>query len=245
VEAALISCYSRNLMPYGKDRPELLEASVKVLALYPKEPAVMNVLLLAILDVFSDQIYWERLRNPQLVLDEGQLIKAKAGDIQVKGKKASDWVDFGITAMNLCAGKAVASAAFGTALPKKYIDCDSADFVGISLDPAGPWARDPAEAWFIMEFQRVDAPDLQCTLNYEGVTYAYSYPGQYQFVFTFKNIHTLQVASKKTFLSTPPVCGFRTCTLNKANKTASYIGGEGGMAAYMDELNQWMKDGVR
>jgi hypothetical protein len=205
----------------------------------------MDILLQATLVVFSDMIYWERSGNPQLVLDVGQLIKAKTEDMQVKGQKVSDWVDFGIASMNLCAGKAIATTEFGIALPKKYIFCDTPNFVPITHDSSELNARNANEAWFIIEEQTIDSPDLQCTVNYQGITYAYSYRGQYKDIWTIKNIHTLQVVSKKTYVSKAPVCGFMSCSLNQTSKTASCIGGEGGMAGYADELEQWIKNVVR
>ncbi len=247
VEAVLFDCASTNALRYSNilssDYPSgTIETSLELLSLYPNEPALMEILVPPILGAYSHLIYQEGWRNPQLVLDTGLLIKTRAGDFQAQGMKISDWVDFAITQMKLCDGETAASADYGTALPKKYISCDGPDYVGISQDPAGPLARNPAEAWFILEYQLIESPDLQCTLTYEGITYSYSYRGQYQVVWTLKNIHTLQAVSQRTYSSTAPYCGFRQCSLDKANRTAACQGGEGYGPAYVDDFDQWITD---
>jgi hypothetical protein len=242
VDVAMISCHLWYETP-EKTYTEVIKILLDDLALYPDEPAVMDLLVPAILSTYQGEASREYETKSQDVVNNAALITAKVGDYKVGGKTVSTTISTSLLAKDLCSGKPVTSSTVGTSSPKRLYSCGSSDVV----DQAGLAAADPSQIWYVLDSSSDSAADVQCT-GYRtdaGKDFFYSYPGRSKEIYSLRDVHTGKVVASKTFQGTAPRCVFTSCSLNTFTNTATCTGGEGHSTYDEAELITWLKANVK
>lgn len=242
IDVALISCHLWNDTP-EKTYTEVIKILLDDLALYPDEPAVMDLLVPAILSTCLKEADIEYGTKPQDVVNNAALITAKVGDYKVGGKTVSTTISASLLARDLCSGRPVTSSTVGTSSPKRLYSCGSSHVV----DQAGLAAADPSQIWYVLDSSSDSADDVQCT-GYRtdaGENFSYTYPGRSKDIYSLRDVHTGKVVASKTFQGTAPRCVFTSCSLNTLTNTATCTGGEGHSTYDEADLIKWLKANVK
>jgi hypothetical protein len=178
----------------------------------------------------------------------GQALVQKVGDYDIEGKKVADLVNLALAEAATCSEPPLTlpNSDIGTSMTKKVESCP---IFGneLAIDDAGLRATNPSEVWFTLEETSTKAKDIQCTSYHTdtGTTFTYSYPGQFNEVYSLKDVHSGRVVASKTFFGIAPRCVFVSCSLNTFTNTATCTGGEGSSTYDEDVLIQWLKGKVK
>jgi Tol biopolymer transport system component len=145
----------------------------------------------------------------------------------------------------ICLDNIVTSPNIGTSIIKKLFNCSEVqndEFIKANL-----LAVDPSQIWYAIDYQYAGTSDITCTGRdpNTGNDFSYTYRGQWEDIYSLRDVHTGIVISSKTFLSTLPKCVFTDCTLNRLTYTAVCLGGQGHSTYDQSELIQWLKDQIK
>jgi hypothetical protein len=249
VDVALINCHLWEDEP-PQSYNEVINSSLDNLALYPDKPAIMNILVPAIVNTYKDMAqslqFGKNNVSQQEVFSTGQAIIKKVGGYDIDGRKAAGIITSALAEVAVCSENhfTFPNVDPGTSTTKKVESCPLFG-QDTEIDEAGLRATDPSEIWFVLTGTSVKSNDLRCTVSYKGKSYSYTYSGQSNDVYSLKDVHTGKVVASKTFYGVAPRCVFTNCSLNTLLNTAACVGGEGHSTFDKAVLIQWMKGMVK
>jgi sulfur transfer complex TusBCD TusB component (DsrH family) len=251
VDVALINCHLWYDEP-NQSYNEVINSFLENLASYPDKPAVMDILVPAIIKTYQDMaqnmMFGKYNDTQQEVINTGQALINKVGSYEIDGKKATVIVTSALAQVAICSKNpfTIPNVDIGTSTIKKVESCP---FFGSNseIDTAGMRASNPSEIWFILENESVEKDDVKCTGYYidAGTNFTYLYSGRSDDVYLLKDVHTGKIVAKKTFVGTAPKCVFTSCSLNTFTNTATCTGGEGQSTYDEAVLIQWLKSNVK
>jgi hypothetical protein len=221
-----------------------IQALFDKMAAYPDNPETKAVFVHAILNRYDAQIRDEYDTNLLEVLANGDFIKTKFGSYDLQGTTVASYLNTTLMRRDLCSGKP-SQLKLQTSAVKKYYSCDPGP--SGALYQAGMAAQEPAEVWYLVTYESIDGPMVNCSgYRTDAQKYfSYQYSGQFREIYTIKDSLTGKVLDSKTFYSSAPRCVFTRCTLNAFDNTATCTGGEAESKVDPEALKKWLLSKVK